>query len=123
MEATQAEMELIKLLKPVYDGSLLLYKRALIHGEMIHSKLYQKVSQRNSYTIEFSSESYGEVLYFIELNEDDIIPSYFAVVNRFSQKECQELTKDRTTGPGCGSHLVLFERQRYFFNKLNLPYS
>ncbi|CAC5386290.1 unnamed protein product [Mytilus coruscus] len=112
-EANLADHEnvfpLVKLAKPSFTGITLKYKRALLQGEMIHSKIYQKVSQRNSFTVEYQNltdKEYGEILFFLGLDDD-----YLAVVNKFTKKKCA-LTEDHTTGPS-GGHLLTFEKQRF----------
>ncbi|CAC5392140.1 unnamed protein product [Mytilus coruscus] len=111
-EANLADHEnvfpLVKLAKPSFTGITLKYKRALLQGEMIHSKIYQKVSQRNSFTVEYQNltdKEYGEILFFLGLDDD-----YLAVVNKFTKKKCA-LTEDHTTGPS-GGHLLTLEKQR-----------
>ncbi|CAC5392142.1 unnamed protein product [Mytilus coruscus] len=112
-EANLADHEnvfsLVKLAKPSFTGIPLKYKRALLQGEMIHSKIYQKVSQRNSFTVEYQNltdKEYGEILFFLGLDDD-----YLAVVNKFTKKKCA-LTEDHTTGPS-GGHLLTFEKQSF----------
>lgn len=55
---------------PVTSG--LFFARALIHGPVFHSKHYEKVKQRNSYTVMFKEEgencaSYGHIECFAKV--------------------------------------------------------
>ncbi|KAJ8316716.1 hypothetical protein KUTeg_005735 [Tegillarca granosa] len=111
--------QLIELAHPFCRSKPMKYKRALIHGQMIHSKSYQKVSQRNSFTVSFAlanEKCYGAVQYFVDLNisvEDYVhekASDYYAVVNKFRHRNL-DLTNDETTGMNT-KHLHILEKQR-----------
>ena len=48
----------------LFSGPVLIYKKSLIKGQMLHSKTYQKVSKRDRYCVEFQYNGqlmYGEI--------------------------------------------------------------
>ena len=48
-----------------FDGEVKIFKKALINGHMFHSATYMKVTQRKSYTVDFAGNTFGEIIYFV----------------------------------------------------------
>lgn len=73
----------IHLTHPLNDGKFVQYQRALVRGQMIHSKSYRKVTQRNSYTTLYNNDGedqFGEVLCFGVIENfytKNIIPLFY----------------------------------------------
>ena len=64
-------------------GEMYQYKRLLVDGQMIHSEIYQRVSQRNSYTVQYfdnNEESFAHVISYLK-----IVPVCTCVV----KKDCK----------------------------------
>lgn len=89
---------------PFYNATPTKYRRLLLYGQMIHSRQYQKVSQRNSYTVKYlnketSEKEYGQIEYFIDVNanlDDHQEFNYYAYITKFTMKKMQWIA-DSTT--------------------------
>lgn len=77
--------------------SMKLFKRLYMHGKIIQSKAYSRVTKRNTYTIFYSGRnglSYGYIKYFLKAFKNKDI-EYLAVVEKLKVKEDHPL-KDLT---------------------------
>lgn len=91
----------IHLTHPLNDGKFVQYQRALVRGQMIHSKLYRKVTQRNSYTTLYNNDGedqFGEVLCFGVIEDFYTKNSHnYTFVLPFHEVNIN-IVKDNTTG-------------------------
>ena len=92
--------EAYKLHGAHFDGNIKIFKRALVRGHMMHSELYTKVKQRNSYTVQYDENKYGEVLLYVILDQ-----SPYAFLRPFTEIDTS-LCKDNLTGK-LGKHITL----------------
>ena len=84
---------------PFFEGDVEIYKRALIKGQIFHSVAYTKVTHRNSYTVEYNCNQFGEILYYIVLGD-----SAYGFVHPF-EPTSKTFCKDNLTGK-LGKHLT-----------------
>lgn len=86
---------------PSNDGKFVQYQRALVRGQMIHSKSYRKVTQRNSYTTLYNNDGedqFGEVLCFGVIEDFYTKNSHnYTFVLPFHEVNIN-IVKDNTTG-------------------------
>lgn len=54
---------------PKFQGQVQQFQRILINGEMIHSARYQRVEQRNSYTVILKNDEFAQIQTFIQLSD------------------------------------------------------
>lgn len=95
-----------------------MYQRCLVNGQLFHSQTYQKVTQRNSYSVIYMSAdncnqeySFGEVLYYGSFTDSNLGTMHsYAFVSPF-QLIIKDLVKDDTTGLQVEG-LYLFRRNR-----------
>lgn len=104
----------IHLRHPFNDGKFVRYQRALVRGQMIHSKSYQKVTQRNSYTVLYNNDGedqFGEVLCFGFIEDFYTKNSHnYAFVLPFHEININ-IVNDNTTGKVTeGLHIFRKER-------------
>lgn len=52
---------------PRFKGEVCQFQRILKNGEMIHSQQYQRVEQRNSYTIEPNDSKFAQIIMYHRL--------------------------------------------------------
>lgn len=53
---------------PNFNGDINQFQRLLINGEMLHSHIYQRVAQRNSFTIVYNDTDFAQVLMYLCLS-------------------------------------------------------
>ena len=83
------------------EENIKVYKRALINGHMFHSATYTKVSQRNSYTVEFRKNEFGKIILYVVLGD-----SAYALVHPYKQIPAN-FCRDNLTGKlGCNLTVV-----------------
>lgn len=104
----------IHLRHPFNDGKFVRYQRALVRGQMIHSKSYRKVTQRNSYTTLYNNDGedqFGEVLCFGFIEDFYTKNSHnYAFVLPFHEININ-IVNDNTTGKVTeGLHIFRKER-------------
>lgn len=89
----------------LFDGEVKIFKRALISGHMYHSETYTKVTQRNSYTVQFSNRNMEK--FFIMLCWIDHLMFFLCPFKELATSFC----KDDLTGK-LGKHLTVVNTDR-----------
>lgn len=80
----EMEKELALQLKtafPHFDGQVCRFLRLLHQGDMLHSAIYQRVAQRNSFTVKFN-EQFGQVAAYYRISNSCLCDTIYCNCNK-----------------------------------------